>query len=305
MSIKPPALKKGDRIGIFSPSSTVTRKDIEPGIAILRERGFDVYVHPQTFARHRSAAGTECEKSAALHDLFTDKSIKAIFAAGGGNHALWLLPEPDYKIARKNPKIVMGFSDNTAILNAFNARADLTTFHGPVVKWLPRTEDPDHCFALLAGKKVIYPMNDAIVLHKGAAEGRLIGGNLTLVNYLAGTRYLPKMDGAILFVEDINEELSNLDRLFWRLRTIGILQKISGLVVGQITDPKDTGKRPYGFSVTEIIERNIAGLAIPVVMNAPFGHVDRFYTMPIGSPAKLNARGNKVSLALTEPAVSI
>lgn len=305
MSIKPQALKKGDRIGIMSPSSVIKKRELEPGLAILRERGFEVYVHPQTYAAQRSSAGSEAEKAAALKDLFTDRDIRAIFAAGGGNHALFLLPELDYKMVRRNPKIVMGFSDNTALLNAFNSRAGLTTFHGPVVKWIPRTEDLDHCFSLLAGKKMSYPMDDAEIVRKGSAEGPLIGGNLTLMNYLSGTKYMPKMDGAILFIEDINEEYSNLDRQFWRLRTAGVLDKISGLVVGQITNPKDTGKRPYGLSVAEIIERNIQGLDIPVVMNAPFGHVDRFYTMPVGSPAKLNAKGSKVTLALSEPAVQI
>ena len=305
MSIKPQALRKGDRIGIMSPSSVTKKKDLEPGLAILRERGFEVYVHPQTFSARRSSAGTEAEKTAALKDLLTDRDIRAIFAAGGGNHSLFLLPELDYALVRKNPKIVMGFSDNTALLNAFNARADLTTFHGPVVKWLPRTEDLDQCFALLAGKKTAYPMNEAEIMRKGAAEGRLIGGNLTLMNYLSGTKYMPKMDGAILFIEDINEEYSNIDRLFWRLRASGVLDKISGLVVGQLTNPKDTGKRPYGFTIAEIIERNIQGLNIPVIMNAPFGHVDRFYTMPVGSPAKLNTRGGRVTLSLSEPAVKI
>ena len=98
MSIKPQALRKGDRIGIMSPSSVTKKKDLEPGLAILRERGFEVYVHPQTFSARRSSAGTEAEKTAALKDLLTDRDIRAIFAAGGGNHSLFLLPELDYKL---------------------------------------------------------------------------------------------------------------------------------------------------------------------------------------------------------------
>lgn len=304
--IKPPALKKGDLIGIMSPSSVTEKADLEPGLEILRRRGFDVYVHPQTYLRNKSAAGTEAQKSAALKDLFTNKDIKAVFAAGGGNHALFLLPESvDYAMVRRNPKIVMGFSDTTALLNAFNARSGLTTFHGPVVKWMPGMRGLDLTFALLAGEDVAYPMEKAAVFRAGSATGRMIGGNLTLMNYLSGTKYMPDARGAILFIEDVNEEYSNIDRLFWKLRATGVLEQISGLVIGQITGSKDTGKRRYGFNIADIVERNTKGLNFPIVMNAPFGHVARLLTMPVGSPARLVAKGGNVSLSLTEPAVRL
>lgn len=306
MTIKPKALRKNDLIGIMSPSSVTEKADLEPGLDLLRARGFRVFVHPQTYRRNQSAAGTEADKATALRDLFLDKNINAVFAAGGGNHALFLLQDHiDYPMIRRNPKIVMGFSDTTALLNAFQARAGLTTFHGPTVKWMPRTDDMDPTFNLLAGKKPAYPMKTAQAFRTGSAIGPLIGGNLTLMNYLSGTRFMPKADGAILFVEDLNEEFSNIDRLFWRLRVTGILDKIAGLIVGQMTDAKDTGKRPYGFGIEDIIARNTQGLRIPIVLNAPFGHIFQFYALPVGSPARLSVRGKSVSLALTEPAVAV
>jgi len=307
MSTKPPALKKGDLIGVMAPSSAIDKKDLEAGLKILEQRGFEIYVHPQTYLKDRSAAGTHAQKIDALNDLWSRRDIRAIIAAGGGNRALHLLDQVDYAKIRRNPKILMGFSDVTALLNAFNARAAMTTFHGPVVKWLPRTKDLDHNFDLMAGKKVSYPMGDTDIIHTGVATGPLIGGNLTVFSHLIGTKYMPKMDGAILFIEDVNEEFSNLDRLFLRLRRTGVLDKISGLVLGQFSDSKDTGKRPFGFSLEEIFREHTQGLKIPIVMNAPFGHVDTLYTMPVGCPARLSStrrRGN-TSLTLSEPAVKL
>ncbi len=307
MSIKPLALKKGDLIGIMSPSSTVVAPDLVAGIEILESRGFMVEVHPQTYMQNHSSAGTHADKINALHDLYGKKEIRALIASGGGNRALHLLDQIDYGHIRRHPKIIMGFSDVTALLNAFNARAAMTTFHGPVLKWLSRTVDLDHNFDLLSGKKVSYPIDQAEIIHTGTAHGPLIGGNLTVFSHLIGTRYMPKIDGSILFLEDINEEISNLDRLFLRLRRTGVLDRISGLVLGQFTDPKDTGKKPFGFSLEEIFREHTQGLKIPIITNAPFGHTDMLYTMPVGCPARLSVRrqGHKLALALTEPAVKL
>ena len=307
MTIKPPALKQGDLIGIMAPSSTAEASELAAGIKLLEDRGFNVEVHPQTYFKDHSSAGTSTQKVSALHDLWARKDMRAIIAAGGGNRSLHMLDQIDYGHIRRHPKIIMGFSDVTALLNAFNARAAMTTFHGPVLKWLPRTKDIDHNFDLLAGKKVSYPMDPTEIIHTGVAHGPLIGGNLTVFSHLIGTKYMPKVDGAILFLEDVNEEVSNLDRLFLRLRRTGVMDRISGLVLGQFSDSKDTGKKPFGFSLEDVFREHTQGLKIPIVTNAPFGHTDTLYTMPVGSPARLSVRrqGHRVSLTLSEPAVKI
>lgn len=304
MPIKPPPLRKGDRIGIMSPSSRVTRASLAPGVALLRARGYDVYVHPQTYDRRKSSAGTEAAKADALHDLFADDSIRAIIAAGGGNHGLFLLPHLDDRLIRRNPKIVMGFSDATSLINAIHARTGLVTFHGPVAKWLGHIAAVDQTLSLLSGRKMPAPMGRARIVAPGTAEGPLIGGNLTLLNYLAGTRFMPDPRGAILVIEDLNEERSNIDRMLWRLRAVGVLDKISGLVVGQFTDLKDSGKTPYGLTLRDMIERNTADLGIPVVMNAPFGHTRQFTSFAVGARARLTARGATITLRPIESPTS-
>ena len=303
--IKPPALKKGDLIGIMSPSTRVDKKSLTPALRMLADYGFDIEIHPQTLKKYKSSAGTREEKLAALSDLFSRKDIKAVFASGGGNHSLDLLDGVDYKLIARKPKIFMGFSDTTALLNAFNARAGLVTFHGPVLKWLPKVDDPDIVFDLLAGEKINFKTDDAFSLRNGVVTAPLVGGNLAMFNALLGTPYMPRLDGAILFLEDINEELSHLDRVFTRMRLAGVLDKIAGLVLGQFTDCKDTGHTPYGFKFEDILAKNFGMLKIPVVMNMPFGHCPELCAVPIGTPVRLNAHGVRVTFRLDEPAVSL
>ena len=305
MTIKPAALKQGDLIGVMAPSRSVNKGELDAGIKILEQRGFQVYVHPQTYLKHKSSAGTEIQKAEALHALVQRTDIKAVFAATGGSHGLWLASEQvDYGLIRRNPKIFMGFSDNTALLNAFNARSGLTTFHGPVVKWIQTINNLDLTFEVLAGDKVVYPSDKMNVVKTGSATGPLIGGNLSMVNTLVGTKYFPKVDGAILFLEDTGEEIHNIDRMLWKLRAAGVFEKISGLVLGSFSKTKDSGT-PYGFTFDEVLERNIHGLNIPVVTNAPFGHDDLLAAMPVGGMARLAVRRNSIVFGLDEPAVKI
>lgn len=302
--MKAKALKKGDLIGVFAPSSWVDKAKVDAARDYLESRGFKVYIHPQTFNRFNQSAGTDDEKLAALHDLLRDKKIKAIFAAGGGNFSLHYVDRINYRLVRDNPKILLGFSDVTTLLNAFHARAGLITFHGPVLTWLPRQTKAmaDFNMKVLAGKTPPYPMGGARVLRPGTAEGPLIGGNLSLFHLLPKTKAAPDMKGAILFIEDVGEELNHIDRMMAHLKRTGVLDQISGIVCGAFTELKDTGK-PFGFTLDDIILKHIGDRAIPIVMDAPFGHTDTLYTMPVGGKARLTARGTRAGLKLTAPAV--
>lgn len=305
MSIKPAALKKGDTIGVMAPSSYVEEKMLAPGIEILKQRGFQVFVHSQMALRYESLAGTDPEKIQALYDLWRNPGIKAVWTAGGGNSALSSLGQIDYNLIKRHKKILMGFSDVTALLNAFNARAGLTGFHGPVVKWLPQTDNLDHTFDLLAGKNVSYPMGNCRIIREGTAHGPLIGGNISVFCHMIGTPYMPKTKGAILFLEDTGDQTSRLDRRFIHLKLSGILNKVSGIILGQFSDFDEETGRPFGFTLDQIFNRHLSGLNIPIVSNAPFGHVNTLYTMPVGGKVALSATHGKISLALTEPAVKI
>lgn len=282
----PPALNPGDTIGIMAPSSRVDAADLENGAAVLRRKGYNVLIHPQCAARHHQSAGTNDEKRDALHDLVKNPDVKAIIFATGGNRALHLLDIIDYDLIKKNPKIYMGFSDNTALLNAITAKTGIVTYHGPTAKRLTKNPQADFNLSLLAQKEKTIPLDGATIFREGTATGVLIGGNLSLFQYLVESGETPNPDSAILFLEDIAEEYSRIDRDFCYLRRSGLLGKIGGLVLGQFSDMRDSGT-PFGFTFEDIIAEHTQGLNIPILLNAPFGHADDLYAMPVGAKATL------------------
>jgi muramoyltetrapeptide carboxypeptidase len=307
-SRKPPALKKGDTIGIMAPSSRVSRKLIAKAVAELKDMGFRVYVHPQTYARRGQSAGTAQQKADALHDLYRNPDIKAVFAAAGGNQAGAVLDRLDYALMKKHPKIIMGYSDVTVILNAIHKKTGAITFHGPTVQTIARklpAAQLKQAFNLLGGEEAEMPLGKSKVIHGGTAHGKLVGGNLSLIVSLLGTPWQPDFKNSVLFLEDCTEELSRIDRMLRQLRNAGAFDQISGLVLGGFTDLTDKGGKPYGKTVEAMIREVTAGLDIPVVMNAPFGHGRDLYSLPVGLPARLTARAGHSRLALDGPAVKL
>lgn len=272
----------------MAPSSYVEPDGLRPGITALESRGYKVFVHPQTFARDRQSAGTPAQKIAALHELWQEPRIGAILAAGGGNRSLHLLARLNYALIKAQPKALTGFSDVTALLNAVNAHTGLVTFHGPT---LDKIRDDDRLSALvsaLSGTPRTPDMGGARVLRSGQGSGPLIGGNLSLLQYLAGTPEMPDPTGAILFLEDVAEELSKIDRMLLHLRRTGVLSALSGLILGGFDDLSETG-RPFGFTLIDLVREHTEGTPYPIVMGAPFGHREVLETFPIGANAHLKA----------------
>lgn len=291
--IQPPFLKIGDMIGIMAPSSYVEQPDIDAAMAILKKHGFEVFVHPQTYERENQSAGTHEQKVKAFHDLAKDPDIKAVIFAGGGNRALHLLDKLDFDLIRINPKIYMGFSDGTVILNAITARTGLITYHGPVAKRLATNPELEFNLRLLKGEESLISLTGANTLHKGHAEGWLIGGNLSAFRRLIGSTEMPDATGAILFLEDTGEELSRIDADLCFLKRSGFLEKIGGLILGQFSDLKDTG-RPFGYTFDDIIAEHTHDLKIPILTNAPFGHTGSLPIFPIGAKVKLDGTSLKL-----------
>lgn len=288
-TITPPPLKPGDTIGVMSPSSTVERTDIEAASAILEQRGFQVDIHPQTFAQNHQSAGTTEDKIEAFHTLWARDDISVVWAAGGGNRAMMMLDALDYNLIKAKSKTLIGFSDCTALLNSIYARTGLAGVHGPVLKLLPSQENADDLFDLLAGEDTAIPLNTAKVLNEGSASGPVIGGNLSVFQCLPHTGAKPKpfWEGGILCLEDVGEEPSKIDRMFIHLKRSGVLNEISALLCGQFTNTKETG-RPFGFTLEDIIHSHMRDLNIPVIINAPFGHIPSAHSFWLGKPYKID-----------------
>lgn len=294
--MKIPVLKPGDTIGVMAPSSYVEREDIERAVKIVEEKGFKVFVHPQTFERENQSAGTTLQKTLALQGLWQREDIKAVWCAGGGNRALHVLDATNFKAMEKKPKLLVGFSDITVLLNGLYAHTGIPSIHGPVFKHLETFREWNDLIKLLAGETLDYQWKDARALRSGEAEGVLVGGNLSLFQYLPQTLLGKFWEGAILFLEDCNEEPSKLDRMFLHLKRLGVFKEIAGLILGDFGELKETG-RPFGFTIEDMIAEYTEGLDIPVVLDAPFGHGKTLAPLPIGRKAVLKAE-NTVALSI-------
>jgi muramoyltetrapeptide carboxypeptidase len=300
--MKPPALKPGDTIGVMAPSSYVERDDIEKSKSLLESKGFKVFVHPQTYERHNQSAGTNLQKTLALQGLWQRPDIKAIWAAGGGNRTLHFFDSINFDAMKRNAKIIIGFSDITVLLNGIYAHTGITTFHGPVFKEIYKSapEQIAQALDLLGGGETKYPMGAVKVLREGMTQGKLVGGNLSLFHYLPQTLPGKFWKNSILFLEDWADELNRFDRMFLHLKRLGVFSEIRGLMIGDFSLAKETG-RPYGFTLEDVLLEHTENLDIPIIMNAPFGHGKTLYTMPLGVKASLNTQTRV--LKLLEPAV--
>lgn len=297
-AIKPPALNLGDTIGVFAPSSWVDKKDIEQGAKILEENGFNVFIHPQTYERENQSAGNHLQKTLAFQGLWLRQDIKAIWAAGGGNRCLHLLDNINFKNLRKSPKLLIGFSDVTALLNTVTAKTNIITLHGPVLKNLHKHKEHQQLFDLLKGKKIEVPFQKNNIITSGDKKiirGHLIGGNLSIFQYLS--QMLPETyyDGAILFLEDCNEELSRIDRMLLHMRRSGMFKNIKAIILGEFTDIPETGK-PFGYTLQDLIHEHTEDKKIAILNALPFGHGEKLTPLPIGAQAEIDFNKNRLRL---------
>lgn len=288
-AVPPPALRPGDRVGVIGTSGRVDEGDLLAAADFFALKGFDSVIHPQAIQQHGQSAGTAQAKIDALHDVLRDDSLSAIFSARGGNRAITMLPGIDFDLVRQNPKIIAGYSDVTVLLNAIFARTGIITFHGPIFREFPkRGEDLTQMLAMLSGRADHIDLHGVTSVRDGAAEGRLIGGNLSLFQSLLGTPYMPSLDGAILFLEDVGDHISRYDRMLGHLRAAGVFARIGGLIIGDFTNTKDDDARPFGFTIADCVREHTASYRFPILMNAPFGHGDHLPTFPVGCHVRMD-----------------
>jgi muramoyltetrapeptide carboxypeptidase len=309
--LKPGRLKKGDVIGIVTPASPVADASrIDKGVHYLERLGYNVTVGSHVGKERGYLAGTDKERLADLHTMFADRQVKAIIAVRGGYGTPRLLSGLNYRLISQNPKILVGFSDMTALQLAIWRRCRLITFHGPMVAVeMADAIDPftEELFwqTVTSTKKLgvisFPPESRPACLSTGIATGRLFGGNLSLIVSLLGTRYFPDATDSVLFLEEIGEEPYRIDRMMTQLRNAGVISRCNAILTGQFIDclPKDQTKP--SLSVDELL-REIAQLtARPFVSNLAFGHGPQKMTLPIGLRVRVDAEAR--SIAYLEAAV--
>ncbi len=296
---KPESLRNGDTIGIISPASSPDDLSrINKGVNYFERLGYQVEVGKNVGKYSGYLAGTDEERLEDLHDMFSDKEIKAIICVRGGYGSPRLLDKIDYQLIKKNPKIFVGYSDITALQLAFFKNANLVTFAGPMVavdfhSEINRYTEEIFWRTITSTKKidkVILPEGETLLpMKKGKAEGEIIGGNLSLILSLLGSPYFPKLKDKILFFEDVDEAPYKVDRMLNQLTITGIMKKISGVLLGEFTDCVEKDAEKKTLTLDEVFEKYLGELRIPVIKNFPHGHRKANYTIPFGIKTKINA----------------
>jgi muramoyltetrapeptide carboxypeptidase len=298
--IKPPRLRRGDVIGLVSPASTPSAQEkIDKGVHYLEGLGYRVKIGRHVMAQYGYLAGTDEERAADLNDMLNDSSVKAVFALRGGYGTPRILDLIDYAAVRRSPKILVGYSDITALQLSVLRKTGLVTFSGPMVSvemWDhidPYTEE-SFWQMLTSGSRVGMlrnPDDEPLIAHnKGKASGILVGGNFSLLASLMGTPYLPALTKAILVLEDVDEAPHRVDRMFAQMRHAGVFKKIAGLVLGKFTDcvPSDPSK-PH-LTTEQVLQETITAIDCPVLSNFQYGHIAKKLTVPFGLRARLDTR---------------
>lgn len=314
-TVKPPRLRPGDTVGLVEPAGfTDDAFDLATVIETVRAMGLVPKPAPHLAQRYGYLAGEDKARAADLNAMYRDRQVRAVFAVRGGWGCARILPHLDFAAIRANPKLLVGFSDITALHLAFAARAGFTTVHGPnaASSWGKLSWDSFRALAF-DGATPTYANPEASedrlvqrqwrtrVIRPGKARGRLLGGNLTVLAALVGTPYLPDFSGAILFLEDVDEAPYRIDRMLTQLALAGILGRVAGVVFGQCTDCRASGASYGGFTVNEVLQQHLEPLGVPVFQGALFGHVANQFSLPVGCEAEIDADAG--TIRIPEPAV--
>jgi muramoyltetrapeptide carboxypeptidase len=273
---RPPRLRAGDRVALVAPASPPGDDGITRALDNVRALGFEPVLGAYARASNEYLAGSDGERAADLNDALNDPSIRAIVALRGGYGVMRILDRVDFDALARDPKIVMGYSDLTALLNAFAQRSGVATLHGPVAySVMSETTFARTRFALTTAQP-LDPLRAARTTGKGRVRARVCGGNLALVTHLCGTPYAVDMNGALVALEDVNEAPYRVDRMLTQLRLAGTLAQAAAFALGDMP-------------ASDLAAREVADLGRPVLAGLPFGHIEDAQPFAIGLEAELDA----------------
>ncbi|MBI1806850.1 MAG: LD-carboxypeptidase [Ignavibacteria bacterium] len=309
--IKPKRLRPGDTIGICAPSSPPTSAtSIDKGIAYIESLGFRVEVGKNVFRKSGYLAGSDAQRAADLNALFANPKVHAIFTVRGGYGAHRILPHLDYSSIKRNPKIVLGYSDITAIHLALFSKVGLVSFSGPMVAVEMceglKGETEELFWRALMSRNPMPPFrrkaDKHIRLKNGRlATGRLLGGNLSLMAALVGTRFFPHITNPIYLLEETDERPYRIDRMLQQMNLGGLFQHVGGMALGVFTDCDPTKGKP-SLSLRRVFQDTFQATRCPIVSGFQYGHIKNSLPFPIGIRVALD--GRKGTLQFLESGLS-
>jgi muramoyltetrapeptide carboxypeptidase len=312
---RPRRLRPGDRVGLVAPASAnFLSVDVEIAQDVVRAFSLEPRLGAHVRERHGYLAGRDESRAADVNAFFADASVSGIFAIRGGWGCARVLPLLDWDKVRRNPKVVTGYSDITALHCGLLARSGLVTFHAPTLlsDWPPFSVEHFRRVVFEGEKltmsnrggdeeRLVQGENRTRTITPGRARGRLLGGNLTVLTALVGSPYLPAFDGAILFLEDVNEQIYRVDRMLTQLALAGVLRRLRGLVFGSCSEC-EPGEGYGSLTLEEVLDEHVRPLGIPAYEGAMIGHQARQFTLPVGTLVELDAGAGTITML--EPAVA-
>jgi muramoyltetrapeptide carboxypeptidase len=308
--LKPARLKAGDVVGLIAPSGVLEDAQIERGVRNLESLGLVVKVGRNIRAAHGGYAGTVEQRVEDLHGMFLDREVRGVWAARGGSGCTALLPRIDYGLIRRNPKVLVGYSDITALHLALLRHARLVTFHGPVssstfsgfsadrlrevlMEPLPRRVLHDAPENL--AKAIDQPQFAPRTFRPGRAEGDLVGGNLSVLCSMVGTDHLPRLGASLLFLEDIGEAPYRIERMLVQLSQARVLAQARGIAFGVFQKSQPVDEEP-SLTLDETLAEQMAALRVPAASGFSFGHIPHQLTLPLGIRARLDTEERTLTL---------
>ena len=302
--VRPIKPDPGCVMGICAPSSPVDRKSIEAAADFLSKRGHRVKLAEHLFERRGYLAGSDEHRAEDFNAMFASSDVQLILVAKGGYGAARILNRLDYGVIQSNPKPLVGFSDVTAIQTALLSRCNLVSFYGPLAAVGFSGRSASRCYSGLMDLLSARPGFPLIgsqwprsveVLSSGQAEGRLIGGCLSVLVSLLGTPFFPNVERPILFIEDVDEPPYRIDRYLTQLELAGVLGSASAILVGSLAHCYSRRKKPT-LTAREVLMEKLGSLGCPVVIGMPFGHIAGGVSLPQGVRARLDTDTRELEL---------
>ena len=291
-------LKKGDTVAFVAPSSFVKKDDITEAVEYFKQLGLKAKLAENITQQYRYMAGSDKKRAQTINKMFADKNVKALVCVRGGAGSTRILPYLDYDIIKSNKKPIIGLSDSTGIQNALVSLSSLEAYTGYLAAYKPKQNSADsksgkYLQSILFDNK--HKIDGGKCLVKGEANGKIIGGNLSVLCYLCGTKYFPSLKNKILLIEDVGEKTYKIDLMLNQLKQQKDFDKLKGIIIGQFSDCKIASETDG--TIDDCIKDFIEGLKIPTIYGFEYGHINHSQILPLGVKVNMVSDDKKCSIS--------